>query len=689
MKAIKYILSTVLLITMVWSCTEDEFGDTDFLNSAVAPTNVAALFTITQDNTGLVSISPSADGAVQFEIKHGDGTEDPEIVKAGEKSDHTYGEGTYTVDIVAKGITGLSTSLAKELVVSFQAPKFGTDPIIENDAAVSKQVNVTVPDDAKFAMFFDVTFVEDGLETIVTGNVGESVSYPYANPGIVDIKVVLKGGAIETVEYVLEGFEVTEILQPLVKAPTPPTREDGDVISMFSEKYTQTTVDMFVTDWSVVELQEEVAIEDNQTLVYRELAYAGIITEAEPMDASEMEYFHVDVWSANVSTFKTKFVDFNGTGYNDGTDNIAFELEHDITEEGKWISFDIPLSDYEGVPFSDINQMVIAADPVGTVFLDNMYFYKAPTVFADLPITFDSSVEAFEPFLGAAFEITADPEDANNPVGKITNYGEESSWGWEGVSLKLDTPVDLSIVSTIVLDFYNDGATHDVLMKLEDTTSPDDNDGNPSIKEEVHVSVSNTGWSKLVFNFTSGLSYDSVVLFVDGNVKGIPGTFYFDNVVNEEYIVLPLTMDTPGQTFEPFLGAEFELATDPDDTTNSVGKITNYGAETSWGWEGISLKLDGWIDTSVKTSITLDFYNDGATHDILIKLEDTTSPLDGNNNPSVFEEVHATVSNTGWSELTFDFTSGLPYNSIVIFVDGNVKGIPGTFYFDNVMQPAN
>jgi len=171
MKTFKYILSTFLVIAIIWSCTDDELNNLDFLDTVVAPTNVDALFTITQDNSGLVSMIPSGDGAVQFVIDYGDGTGTPATLKAGEKADHTYAEGSYSVNIMAKGITGLTTSVAKDLLVSFQAPVFGTEPIIENDAAVSKQVNVTVADDAQFAMFFDVSFVEDGIETIVTGNV--------------------------------------------------------------------------------------------------------------------------------------------------------------------------------------------------------------------------------------------------------------------------------------------------------------------------------------------------------------------------------------------------------------------------------------------------------------------------------------------------------------------------------------
>ncbi|WP_164975309.1 carbohydrate binding domain-containing protein [Lutibacter sp. HS1-25] len=372
MKTYKYILSVVLFITAVISCTQDEFGSLDFVDTAVAPKNVTALFSVTQDNTGTVTIAPNSEGAVSYDVYPGDATTEFVKVAQGKSLKHVYAEGNYNVKIVATGITGLKTESTLPLVVSFKAPENLVAEIL-NDPTVSKKVNVTVT--ADYATSFEVYFGEEGNDEPVPANIGETASYVYQEAGTYSIRVVAKSAAIETTEYT-EEFEVTEILQPLVKAPTPPARNAADVISMFSDKYTQTTVDMFVTDWSVVALQEEITIQDNKTLVYRELSYAGIITEVEPMNASGMEFFHFDVWSTNVETFKVKFVDFNGTGWNNGSDNIEFEVERAITEEGKWMSFDIPLSDFEGVPFSDINQMVISALPVGTVFLDNMYFYK-------------------------------------------------------------------------------------------------------------------------------------------------------------------------------------------------------------------------------------------------------------------------------------------------------------------------
>lgn len=521
MKALKYILSTVLLIAVVWSCSNEEFDDIDFIGTGTAPANVAALIKITQDNTGVVSIMPTADGAVSFDISFGDGTASPLQIKAGKVATHTYGEGTYNVTVVANGITGLKSEFTKEIVVSFKAPEFGTDPIISNDPAKSKQVNVTVPDDAKYAMFFDVYFVENGIETVISANVGETVSYTYANPGLVDIKVELKGGAIQTIFFSVVDFEVTEILQPIVSAPTQPVRLATDYISIFSDSYIDVEGSNFNPGWGQQTIYTAFDLNGDAMLQYSNLNYQGIqIGTAQ--DVTSMETLHIDVWSATANNIKFFPLPVG----------IAAENEKSFTLNllaDQWNSFDIPLSYFtdQGLALDNIHQFKF--DGSGSFFVDNLYFYKTATVFADLPITFDTAIDTFVAFLDAEFAIAADPEDVNNPVGMIINHGQ--GWGWEGVSLKLDTWVDVSIRPTIKLDFYNNGISHDVLIKLEDSTSPKDGNNNATVFEEVHAAVSNTGWSTLTFDFISGGKYDTIVLFVDGGVYDITGTYYFDNVI--------------------------------------------------------------------------------------------------------------------------------------------------------------
>ncbi len=108
MKLFNYILLIVALAT-VTACNEKLFDDISFIGSAAAPDKLAALFDITQDNTGLVTITPNGEGAVSFIVDYGDGTTTTANVTAGGSTQHNYAEGTYNVKITGISVTGKKT----------------------------------------------------------------------------------------------------------------------------------------------------------------------------------------------------------------------------------------------------------------------------------------------------------------------------------------------------------------------------------------------------------------------------------------------------------------------------------------------------------------------------------------------------------------------------------------------------
>ncbi|MEN3323681.1 hypothetical protein VP395_08075 [Mariniflexile soesokkakense] len=377
MKTLKYIFSLSLILIVFINCTEDD-NDLSFIDNVVAPSNVTALFQITQDNTGLVTLTPNAEGAVSYNITLGDGAA-PITVKQGASAQHVYAEGNYTVNIEAIGITGLKSTVSKDITVSFKAPE-NLVVTIENDAALSKQVNVTAT--ADFAMFYEVYFGEAGNDTPVAGNIGETVSYTYQEAGTYTIRIVAMGGAIETTEYSQE-FLVTAILQPLASAKAPPFRQTSDVISVFSDKANyeyNLSNDFFPywdqgANWNVGEFK----IGNDKILRYTGLTYQGIQLGAN-IDASGMEFLHLDVWTANSNDAKISPISVS-------TGEKAFNL--DLTAN-QWTSFDIPLSYFTdlGLSMSDIAQFKFDGAPSGgTIFVDNIYFWKEPSNY--VPLIFD------------------------------------------------------------------------------------------------------------------------------------------------------------------------------------------------------------------------------------------------------------------------------------------------------------
>ena len=391
MKNIKLIFSFVWLLAVTISCSIPDGIDQDlsFLESAAAPTNVVGFYNITQDNTGLVTITPNSEGAVSYDIYFGDGTASPVNVLQGKNTSHIYGEGTYTVKIVAISITGSKTEATQTLVVSFKAPQ-NLVVVITNDLLVSKKVNVTAT--AVFATMFDVYFGEAGNSTPVSANIGQTASYIYANAGTYTIKVVSKSAAIQTTDYTTT-FDVTAILQPVTSAPIPPTRQAANVISIYSSAYTNVAGTNYFPDWGQGGQGSswgEFDLNGDKMLNYVKLSYQGIDIGS-AVDASSMEFLHIDIWSPTDMSIDIYPL----------PDGIIAANEKFVTKTlvgNQWNSFDIPMSAFtsQTLPIINLKQFKFVGAPwaVGTVFIDNIYFYKAAAPSSGLVGTWKMAPEA-------------------------------------------------------------------------------------------------------------------------------------------------------------------------------------------------------------------------------------------------------------------------------------------------------
>ncbi|WP_370225602.1 hypothetical protein [Mesoflavibacter sp.] len=441
MKNFKYILTSFLAVLLVFTCANED-DDTNYVNQIEAPKNVSALITVTQDNTGLVTITPLGEGVVSFKVNYGDGSELSEDLNPGESTQHTYEEGVYNAIIVATGLNGKTTSVTQEVVVSFQAPQ-NLVVTIENDATISKQVNINA--NADFALSYEVNF-GDGSDPIMT-NFEEPYSYQYTDAGIYTIIVTAFSAAIETTVYT-EEFEVTAILQPLNAAPSQPARADADVISIYSGYYTDISGTDYYPNWGQATTFNELDINGDATIQYSNLNYQGI-QYGETVDASAMEYLHIDVWTTdapNIQVFPISIAT--------GEQQVTLDLVAD-----QWNSFDIPISDFtsQGLSMNDIHQFKFVGS--GTVFIDNLYYYRAPTVQNTLEGTWKMVEEAGVLGVGPAVGDTSwwncdatcvtdracyyDDTYVFNPDGTFNNVLGAQTWveGWQGGSDACGTPV--------------------------------------------------------------------------------------------------------------------------------------------------------------------------------------------------------------------------------------------------------
>ncbi|MBH12103.1 MAG: PKD domain protein, partial [Leeuwenhoekiella sp.] len=117
------LLIAFLAVAQVFTACEDDVVTNYALQEISAPTGVAANFAITQDDTGMVTITPVGEGASTFTIDFGVEGEAPQTINAGESVTYTYTEGEYLVRITATGATGLTSEFNQMINVSFTAPE--------------------------------------------------------------------------------------------------------------------------------------------------------------------------------------------------------------------------------------------------------------------------------------------------------------------------------------------------------------------------------------------------------------------------------------------------------------------------------------------------------------------------------------------------------------------------------------
>ena len=180
---------------------------------------------------------------------------------------------------------------------------------------------------------------------------------------------------------VAAGGAITVIVTaaPTMPAPTP-TLPAGDVISLFSDAYTDVPVDTWSASWDQADVSD-FSISGNPVKAYTNLTYAGIEFTSNPIDATAMTHIHLDVWMPQGTLFKVKLVDFGADGVYSGGDDQQQELTFNAGSTpplsiGVWSGLDIPLAAYTALTSrAHLAQLILSSDSK-TVYVDNVYFHR-------------------------------------------------------------------------------------------------------------------------------------------------------------------------------------------------------------------------------------------------------------------------------------------------------------------------
>jgi len=512
MKILKYVLSLTLVFCI--GCTEDD-NDLSFVNDVVAPANVSAQFLITQDNTGLVTITPNSEGGVSYNITLGDDTPEAVSLDQGENIQHTYAEGTYSIGVEAIGITGLSTVVSQDLVVSFRTPE-NLNLTAEIDPSNPFVINVSALADfaASFIVFFDTSDVdEEGTPLALDG----TVSFEYPNVGDYTIKVVaLSGGT--------ESAELTEVITISSSVELPIDFEifDSTVFQGFGGA-SNAVIDNPDTNGNDSAKVGQI-IKDGP-----EVWAGNVITLSAPIDFSEKKVVKMNVWSPRPGgqiLLKVENLTDGGIFYESSTTTVG----NSAWEE---VSFDL-----SAINTANTYQKIVLFFDFGTVgdgssdwtfYIDNIKQAFAGVVVSQMVEDFEGVAPDFTVFGDIAPTVViANPDVSGaNTTANVAQFTKsEGAQFWGGTFFDLEEPLDLTSFSSISVKTWSPRTGVNVRLKIENTAN-----GDEFAEVDATTTVENS-WEELVFDFSNAqdFTYDRIVIFFDFDVNnpGDGSIYYFD-----------------------------------------------------------------------------------------------------------------------------------------------------------------
>lgn len=702
MRISKKLLVFLFVASIFTSCKDDD--NTSFaLQDISAPSNLSAVFDISQDDTGTVTITPTAVGASSFDVFFGDVEgETATVVSPGETIRKVYGEGEFNLRIVAVGTTGLTSELVRVVTISFTAPTELTATVAISD---TNPFEVNVTPSATNATVYDVFFGLGPDEVPVTIMNGETASYMYAEAGDYEVRIIARGAGSATIE-ISETITITGNAEPIV---LPITFDDATVNYAFSTFNGASYEVVDNPDVSGANAEEsKVGAITNSGAQFE----GGAFTLGTPIDFSGAnKTVSMKFWATSALPVLLKFeggvnderqtevvAQHGGTGWEILTFDFATDAIKSFIDGNQGVGEAF-------VPDGQYTTMVIFVDgpgtTAGTFYLDDIAQTSGETSPLAMPISFDDSAVNYDfgVFNGATYEVVDNPDASGanttvSKVGAITNSGAQ----FEGGAFSLDTPVDFSTDKTITMKFWAT-ASLPILLKFEGGV-------NGERENEVVATHGGTGWEELTFDFSTNATksfidgnqgvgeafvpegqYATLVLFVDGPGT-TSGTFYMDDIAQSASggtggvaTSLPISFEN-GETlsgvFEAGDGVTGMPISNPDASgINTSATVFEFNKVNGAAWySGIFQIFPSNIDFATNQVVSFKIWSPKAGINVRVQLEKEG----GGGGATIFVD-NTLASSNEWFTINADFSGIIngsdAYDKIVIFPD-----------FDDVAQAA-
>ncbi len=676
MKKINILVSWLMSALLLVACAKTEFTDTSFVDRGEAPSELSAMFEITQDNTGLVTITPNGVGAVTYDVYYGDGNNTPAKVVAGKNTTHVYPEGVYPVKIIGYSVSGKKTEVTKQLTVTFRAPE-NLEVSVTVDPANNYKVNVSAT--ALYETNFKVYFGVSPTETPVTFLEGQTVSNVYAATGTYQVKVIAFSGGAATTQRIVPVTIVDPILLPLTfESPTINYNWfnfDGGNVTVVANSQSNG----INTSAKVAKMVKNPG-----------QPWGGsFLTLSSNIDFSANKIFRMKVYSPRVGAkvlFKVE---------NSANPGQNFEKEVLTTRANAWEDLVI---DYRAINVANSYNRIVLIFDNGTAgdgsanftwLFDDIRLVN--TLPLELPLDFEAGASTYPwfNFDGGTATVVANPVSGGiNTSASVGKMVKNAGQVWGGSFLTLSSPMNFSTNKVFRMKVYSPRVGAKVLLKVENSANSGQN-----YEKEVTTSIANA-WEDLVFDY-SGINasntYDRIVLIFELGSMGDGSsnyTFYFDDIrlTNTFPVQLPLNFEYPiTYGWFDFDGGNVTVAANPSVAgINTSAKVAKMVKNAGQVWGGSFLTLDGPINFALSRALRMKVYSPRAGAKVLLKVENSANP--GQN----FEREVVIPNGNAWQELSFDFTginTANPYDRVVIIFDLGVMGDGSpnfTYYFDDI-----
>jgi len=540
MKALKYIISFAMFAAIVVACKKNTNEDTSFANSINTPSKLKLLFDITQDNTGIVTITPNGEGVASFDIYFGDGATNPAMVLAGNSVKHIYTEGVFKVKVVGRSVTGQTAEATQDLTVSFRKPE-KLVMTVTPDAANKFKINVEAS--ALYETMFKVYFGETATEVPLVFLEGDKVSHTYANSGTYTIKVVALSG----------GAATADTSTTVVIAPAPKKQIDLPVT------FDDANYDYNVTDFGgniTVDAKDPTNAGNNVKMTTKPNGadtWAGTTLGNAPTANPVGFYSTVPLTVANSKMTVRVYspavglhIRFKMEDHNNNTHSVETEALSTVANAWETLTFDFTVPTVPATAALNPNYTY----DMGSIFFDfgnggngKVFYWDdvkyigtviAPTIVA-LPLDFQLVPTAYvwTDFAGGAVSIINNPFatgiNTSSAVGKMVKFNDQT---YGGSFMSLSSPINFAGAATkqFKMKVYSPRVGAKVLLKVENKSN-----SGISFEKEASTTVANA-WEELTFDYSTidvSKSYQKIILIFDNGTKGdgtANYTFYFDDI---------------------------------------------------------------------------------------------------------------------------------------------------------------